>query len=227
MSRTRFAALALCAATLGSSLSAAPKQPAPVSIEDVVKNVQQQQKQTRTIEATFRQEKELALLAKPEVSTGTFVFSKPNNVLWNYESPKRVTMLIANGLLTTYYHDLNKAESVDVKRFEDRIFRYMGASGAIEELSRYFNFTFTDNAANPAYMLDLTPRSRVVARRVQRIKLWIDKQSYLTSKIEYVEADGDTTRYEFTNIKINQPVEQSRFTLNLPDGVRVEQMKLQ
>ncbi|MGZ4777580.1 MAG: LolA family protein [Thermoanaerobaculia bacterium] len=227
MSRTRFSVLALCAATLVTPLSAAPKKPVPVSIEDVVRKVQDQQKKTRTLEATFRQEKELALLEKPEVSTGTFVFSKPNNVLWNYDAPKRVTMLISNGVLTTYYPDLNKAESVDVKRFEDRIFKYMGATGAIDELSRYFNFTFTDNAANPAYMLDLTPKSRVVARRVQRIKLWIDKQSYLTSKIEYVEGDGDTTRYEFTNIRINQPVEQSRFTLNLPPGVRVEQMNLQ
>ncbi|MGZ8830938.1 MAG: LolA family protein [Thermoanaerobaculia bacterium] len=217
---------ALCAVALAAPLSAA-KKPAPVTIEQVVKKVQEQQRKTRTLQATFRQEKELALLAKPEVSTGTFVYSKPNNVLWNYDAPKRVTMLIANGTLTTYYPDLNKVESVDVKRFEDRIFKYMGASGTIDELGRYFDFTFTDNAANPSYVLDLTPKSRVVARRVQRIKIWIDKQSYLTDKIEYVEGDGDKTRYEFTNIKVNQPVEQSRFTLNLPASVRVEQMKLQ
>jgi outer membrane lipoprotein-sorting protein len=226
MSRTRFITAALCAAALAAPLSAAPKK-APVTIEQVVKRVQEQQKKTNTLQAEFRQEKELALLAKPEVSTGTFVYSKPNSVLWNYDAPKRVTMLIARGTLTTYYPDLNKAESVDVKRFEDRIFKYMGASGAIDELARYFDFTFTDNAANPAYVLDLTPKSKVVARRVQKIKIWIDKQSYLTNRIEYVEGDGDTTRYEFKNIKVNQPIEQSRFTLNLPANVRVEQMKLQ
>jgi outer membrane lipoprotein-sorting protein len=218
--------LALCAATMAAPLSAANK-PAPISLEEVVKNVQEQQKKTRTVQATFRQEKELALLAKPEVSTGTFVYSKPNHVLWNYDAPKRVTMLIANGTLTTYYPDLNKAEAVDVKRFEDRIFRYMGVSGAIDELARYFDFTFTDNAASRTYVLDLMPKSRVVARRVRRIKIWIDKQSYLTSRLEYVEGDGDTTRYEFTNVKLNQPIEQSRFTLNLPADVRVEQIKLQ
>ena len=226
MSRTRLITAVLCAAALAAPLSAAPKK-APVTIEQVVKKVQEQQKRTNTLQAEFRQEKELALLAKPEVSTGTFVYSKPNSVLWNYDAPKRVTMLIARGTLTTYYPDLNKAEAVDVKRFEDRIFKYMGASGAIDELARYFDFTFTDNAANPAYVLDLTPKSRVVARRVQRIKIWIDKQTYLTDKIEYVEGDGDTTRYEFRNIRVNQPIEQGRFTLNLPPSVRVEQMKLQ
>lgn len=207
-------------------LTAAPK-PAPVTLQSVIKKVQDQQKKTQTLQAQFRQEKEMALLSKPEVATGSFTFSKPNNVLWSYDSPKRVQMLIARGTLTTYFPDLNKAETVDVRRFEDRIFKYMGATGAIDELGRYFDFTFTDNAKNPSWLLDLTPKNRAVARRVRRIRIWIDKASYLTSKFEYVEADGDVTRYEFTRIRLNEPVEQTRFTLNLPSSVRVEAMKLQ
>jgi outer membrane lipoprotein carrier protein len=226
MSTSRFITATLCAAALAGPVFAA-KKPEPITIEQVVKKVQEQQKKTNTLQAEFRQEKELALLAKPEVSTGTFAYSKPNSVLWTYDSPKRVTMLISKGTMTTYYPDLNKAESIDVKRFEDRIFKYMGASGAIADLARYFDFTFTDNAANPSYVLDLSPKSKVIARRVQHIKIAIDKQSFLTNKIEYVEGDGDTTRYEFKNIKVNQPVEQSRFTLKLPSTVRVEQMNIQ
>ena len=210
-----------------SSLAAAPKKTPPVTLESVIKKVQEQQRKTQTIQASFKQEKELALLAKPEVSSGTFVFSKPNNVLWSYTAPKRVQMLIANGTMTTYYPDLSKAERIDVRRFEDRIFKYMGASGAIDELARYFDFTFTDTATNPFWVLDLTPKNRTVAKRVKGIKLWIDKTNYVATKFEYIEGDGDITRYEFTNLKINQPIEQARFTLTLPPTVKVEQMKLQ
>ncbi len=209
-------------------LAAMPVRAAgPVTLETVIKKIQEQQKRTSTLQAEFRQEKELALLSKPEVSTGTFIFSRPSNVLWTYTSPKRVQMVIADGMMTTYYADLGKAERIDVKRFEDRIFKYMGASGAIDELARYFDFTFTDSKSKPVYVLDLTPKNRAVSKRVQRIKLWIDKTTYLTSKIEYVEGDGDITRYEFTNIRINEPVPHSRFALQLPASVRVEQMKLQ
>jgi outer membrane lipoprotein-sorting protein len=129
--------------------------------------------------------------------------------------------------MTTYYPDLNKAETLDVTRFQDRIFKYMGATGAIDELSRYFDFTFTNKPSDPAYVLDLKPKTGAVAKRVQRIKLWIDKKTYLTSRIEYTEGDGDVTKYEFTNLKLNEPVAQSRFVLALPPTVRVEQMKLQ
>jgi outer membrane lipoprotein-sorting protein len=214
-------------AVLCLSLASLPVAAANVTLETVIKKIQEQQKTTSTLQADFKQEKELALLAQPEVSTGTFIFSRPNHVLWTYDAPKRVQMVIAEGFLTTYYPDLRKAEKVDVRRFEDRIFKYMGATGAIDELARYFDFTFSDAKSKPVYVLDLTPKNRAVAKRVQRIKLWIDKTTFLTSKIEYVEGDGDITRYEFTNVRINEPVPSSRFALTLPSNVKVEQMKLQ
>jgi len=197
------------------------------SLDEVIRKVQLAQSKTNTLQADFRQEKTLALMAKPEISTGRFIYSKPNNVLWTYDAPKRVTMLIANGMLTTYYPDLNKAERIEVKRYQDRIFKYMGASGAIEELGAWFNFTFTNTSDKPYYALDLDPKSKTIAKRVRHIRIYIDKTSYLTTQFEYTEGDGDKTRYEFTNVKVNAPVEQSRFTLQLPSSVRVEQMKLQ
>ena len=223
----KFFALALCASALTIPASAARRSADPDSLDEVIRKVQAAQTNTSTLEADFRQEKTLALLASPEVSTGRFVYSKPNNVLWTYDAPKRVTMLIADGMLTTYYPDLNKAERIEVKRYQDRIFKYMGASGAIDELGAWFNFTFTNTSDKPYYVLDLAPKNKAVAKRVRHIKIFIDKKTYLTTQFEYTEGDGDKTRYEFLNIKINAPVSQSRFSLTLPSSVRVEQMKLQ
>jgi outer membrane lipoprotein-sorting protein len=222
----KFFALAVFAAALAVPASAA-RSANPDSLDEVIRKVQLAQTKTNTLQADFRQEKSLALLSKPEVSTGRFVYSKPNNVLWTYDAPKRVTMLITNGILTTYYPDLNKAERIEVKRYQDRIFKYMGASGAIDELGAWFNFTFTNTSDKPYYVLDLDPKSKTIAKRVRHIKIFIDKKSYLTTQFEYTEGDGDKTRYEFQNIKINAPVEQSRFSLTLPSSVRVEQMKFQ
>jgi outer membrane lipoprotein carrier protein len=226
MSSLRTLAAAICVVAVSLPAFAA-RTVDPNSLDEVIRRVQEQQKTTATLEADFRQEKILALLAKPEVATGHFTFSKPNNVLWRYDAPKRVEMLIANGMLTTYYPDLNKAEQIEVKRYQDRIFKYMGASGAIDELSAYFDFTFRNVSNQPSYELDLKPKTKGIAKRVRHLRIWIDKKSYLTTKFEYTEGDGDITRYEFTNVRVNQPIEQRRFTLSLPANVRVETMKLQ
>jgi len=226
MSPSRFIAAALCAAALVLPAAAAPHRDTN-SLDEVILRVQEQQKKTNSLEADFKQEKTLALLAHSEASIGHFVYSKPNSVLWEYDAPKHLTMLIANGTLTTYYPELHKAETIEVKRYQDRIFKYLGASGAIDELAAYFNFTFSNRADLPQFVLDLEPKTKSIAKRVRHIKIWIDKKSYLTTKFEYTEGDSDLTRYEFTNLKINAPVSQSRFSLNLPPNTRVEAMKLQ
>jgi outer membrane lipoprotein-sorting protein len=218
--------MAICAAALTLPAATRPRRD-PNSLDEVIKRVQEQQKTTNSLEADFRQEKVLALLAKPDVSTGRFVYSKPNNVLWQYDVPRRVEMLITNGVMTTYYPDLRKAETIEVKRYQDRIFKYLGASGAIDELASFFNFTFSNREDLPHFVLDLNPKTKGIAKRVRHIKIWIDKKTYLTTKFEYIEGDGDVTRYEFSNVKINAPVTQSRFMLNLPADTRVEAMKLQ
>jgi len=100
--KTFFAALCAAFALTTPPIFAA-KTAAPDSLDAVIKKVQEQQRSTNTLQADFRQEKELALLSKPEASTGTFVYSKPNNVLWTYDAPKKVQMLITSGKLTTYY----------------------------------------------------------------------------------------------------------------------------
>ncbi len=223
----KFFAFTLCLSALAIPAVAARRALAPDSLDEVIGKVQLAQNNTNTLQADFRQEKTLALLSNTEVSTGRFVYSKPNNVLWTYDAPKRVTMLIANGVLTTYYPDLGKAERVEVKQYQDRIFKYMGASGAIDELGAWFNFTFTNTSDKPYFVLDLAPKNKAVAKRVRHIKIFIDRKSYLTTQFEYTEGDGDKTRYEFTNVKVNAPVEQSRFTLALPSSVHVESMKLQ
>lgn len=223
----RAVSLALFVALACSSAFAQSRSREPGTLEFVMRKVSEKQKKTRTLQADFIQEREIALLSEPEVSTGTFVYSKPNNVLWKYDAPKPVTMLISKGVMTTYYPQLHKAETTQVKRFEERIFKYMGASGAIDELSRYFNFTFIETKGKPFYTLELAPKTKMIARRVRRIKIWIDRETYLTTKFEYVEGDGDLTRYEFRNVQFNENVPQSLFAISLPADVRVQQMKVE
>jgi len=225
MPRKAFLTL-LLAASVGAASAASTKPAATLTFEQVVKRVAETQKKTRTLEANFQQDKVSSLLTQPETSKGTFLYSSPNKVLWVYQQPKPVTMLIADGFLTTYYPQLSRAERIEVKRFEDRIFRYMGATGAIDELAKYFHFRFVDPKREAFYRLELKPRTSIIARRVKGITIWIDRKTFITSKFEYIEADGDMTRYEFTDIKRNNPVAATRFTLKLPAGVKVEQMKV-
>ncbi len=217
---------AIFLSVLLSALSAAPLFGGGVrgtEIERVLRQVAAAQKKVSTLEASFRQEKSSGLLAAPEVSFGTFVFSRPNRAVWRYETPKAIEMLVSDGWLTTWYPELNRAERVEVKRYEERIFRYLGATaGAIADLDAYFDFRLENVKARPYYTLILTPKSDRVARRVRRIEVRVDRNTYLTTALDYTEGDGDRTRYEFTAIRVNEPLSQQRLKLSLPPTIRVE-----
>lgn len=209
-----------------SQATAASRVIPGTSIEGILGEIDARQQKIETLQADFRQEKSMALLAETEVATGTFLFSKPNRVRWNYTAPRAVTMLISDGWMTTYYPSLKKAERLEVRQFEDRIFRYLGAaSGAVRELGRYFDLRLVDARDQPHYVLELTPKTKTLARRVRSIEIWIDRESYLTTRVEYVEGNGDLTRYEFSNIRTNELIAESRFVLDLPAGVQVEQIR--
>jgi len=218
--------VALCLVAFAPAMRAATPAPAAQTLDQVLKEVQKRQASVKSIQADFKQQKSLALLAEPQRSRGTFAYEKPDRVRWNYTEPTPVTMLIAGGRMTTFYPNLKRAESLEIGRFQDRIFKYMGAGNAIGELATWFSFRFSDRKGDATWKLDLVPKTSQVAKRVKHITIWIDRKSFMTSKFEYVEADGDTTLYEFTSIRVNEPVPAAAFKLELPPAVKVETMKL-
>lgn len=224
--RIRLLFAAFVSLTLATTSVAAASAKQPQTLDEVLKEVQKRQAAVKTLQADFKQEKTLAMLSKPQSSHGTFVYERPDKVRWSYAEPTPVVMLIARGRMTTWYPNLSRAETLEVSRFQDRIFKYMGAANAIGELSAWFKFRFSDRKGDTTWKLELLPKTSQVAKRVKSITVWIDRKSFMTSRFEYVEADGDVTRYEFTSIRMNEPVAPATFKLELPPTVKIETMKL-
>jgi outer membrane lipoprotein-sorting protein len=122
--------------------------------------------------------------------------------------------------MTTWYHDLNKAETLRVGRYSNQIFKYMGASGNLETLLQYFTVRLKlPGKAGEPYRLELLPRYKRIAKRLQSMTLWIDDATFFPSRLKYVEANGDTVEYQFSDFKRNAPIPADRFVLKLPPGV--------
>lgn len=209
-----------------STAAAASSRPKVITLDEVIRQASAKQKQITTLEADFRQEKVMAMMTEPQVSSGTFVYATPDRVIWTYTKPSPITMLISDGWLSTWYPELKKVEKLEISRYQDRIFRYMAAPGSLDELRKYFDFTFRQGKSDPEYTLELVPKTKALQKRVRRITIWIDRDTLLTSRFEYIDGEGDLTRYEFSNVRINNSLPKSTFELRLPPDVRVEQVRL-
>lgn len=195
--------------------------------EALLDRIQYEQKRLESLEADFVQSRESEFLAEPEDSRGTFTYSAPDLVRWDYLEPKPMSLVIHENEMVTWYKDLGRAERVKVGRVSSQVFRYLNASGSLESLMKYFAVTiaFPPGAAEP-YRLELQPRYARIKKRLAAMTLWIDRQHFLPVRVRYVESNGDKTEYRFEHMKRNGPIAKERFELELPPGVEVKLIDL-
>jgi outer membrane lipoprotein carrier protein len=193
----------------------------------LVERVRLAQAEISTLEAEFRQLKESSMLLEPVEAVGTFVFSAPDQVRWDYRSPTPISMLIDGDEMTTWFRDLDQAEKVQVGRRSQRVLEYLGATSPLDDMLQYFSVSLTlpTDIAQP-YALELSPLFDKVAKRLQGVTIWIDAKSYLPIRLRYVDADGDVTDLSFEKLRINGSVPVERFDLRMPETVEVRVVEL-
>jgi outer membrane lipoprotein-sorting protein len=214
---------------------AAPKVPDPSApglsgtqrLQALLDRVRLEQQKLKTMEARFVQHQESAMLAAPEESTGVFSYAAPDRVRWEYQQPSPITVLIQGEQMTTWYRDLRRADLVKVGRYSNQVLKYLGASGNMQTLVDYFTVKLSMPAKKgDAYRLELVPRYARISKRLKSMTIWIDPEIFFPTRMKYVEADGDTTDYEFRDLKKNAPIPADRFVLKIPKDVQTRTIDL-
>jgi outer membrane lipoprotein-sorting protein len=189
-------------------------------LQALVERVRLQQKTVKTIEARFVQRRQSAMLVSPEQSTGTFSYAAPDRARWEYLAPTPITVLIRGSEMTTWYRDLKRAETLKIGRYSNQIFKFLGASGSMDTLLDYFTvqLTLPKDKSSP-YRMRLLPRYERIKKRIKSMEVDIDSATFFPTHVEYEEADGDTTAYDFKDLQWNTQLPADRFALQLPPGV--------
>jgi outer membrane lipoprotein-sorting protein len=224
----------LCWAVLAALLLGSPNTclavegkdtPAPGSsqLREILQRFNTTQESTRSLTASFTEKKNLTLLARPVISTGTFLYSKPTRIKWEYTNPEPRMFLITEDHFLAYYPAQKRAEEVPLGKLAGRrVFRVFGIGQTAEDLEKFFDISLGDAGPEKGtFLLVLTPKRRRVKDRLQLVRFWVDDETYLPRQLEYVEADGDTTTLTFSNIRVNPEISEARFVVEIPKDVPI------
>lgn len=222
-------ALVACFLVAGSWLVAQDPLPPDVhgleKLTLIVERVSEVQRNTTTMTVEFEQQRISRLLKEPSLSRGRMYFKAPDSIRWEYDSPRPMTVLLAGGVATTYRPAEKRAERVEFGRMQRRVVRFLGAGEPLDELRRYFSFTFRDPGSKGNYVLELEPTAYQIKKRLVGIRVVIDPERFIPVGFEYTERDGDQTKYTFSKIKRNEPLADDLFDLPLPSDVAVVELK--
>jgi outer membrane lipoprotein carrier protein len=191
-------------------------------VNAIISRVVEKQRSVSSLQADFTQVKQSDLLLEDMRSRGRFSYLAPNHVRWDYHQPDGMVVAFSDDVVTTYYPDRKKAESIKISRRNRRFVRVMAGTQPLDDLADNFSITLSDTGAPTPYRLTLEPVKRVLRRKLRQVILEVDRELLLPITVEYHAADGDCTRYEFHNLVINPRLEPADFDLNLGEEVQIE-----
>lgn len=195
-------------------------------LDAVLAEISRAQAAIQTLSASFRQVKVSRLLKEPSVSRGAFYYRAPDQVRWEYREPREAIVLVTAHTMVTFRPAERMAEKVELGRSQRKLFAFLSASEPLANLSRHFSFTLRDPGGQADLVLVLNPVTHQLKKRLHHVELVIARASFLPVKVAYTEADGDSTTYEFSEVQVNVPLPPALFSLDLPPGVRVVELKL-
>ena len=187
----------------------------------VIDRVVESQHAVRTLQAEFMQLKHSELLLEAVESSGVFLFRAPDLVRWNYLRPDSMIVLFTDDTVTTYHPRQSRAERLKVSGKQRRFVRVIAGTQPLDDLTQNFSVTLADPGGEAPYRLTLRPVTSMLKKRLRSVEIEIDRTLFLPVVVDYTEVDGDSTRYEFRNLVINAPIDDSEFRLDLA-GVRLQ-----
>jgi outer membrane lipoprotein-sorting protein len=182
------------------------------------------QNSIRTLRADFVETQINAMLKEPLVCEGQFYLTKPDFIRWEYSHPEKMRFVIASDQYVGYFPDQKRAEKRSIKRWSDKIFRFIGLGQASDELAKFYDIRIDndpEHALENTYLLVLEPRKKRVRKRVEIVRFWLDESTFLPRKVEYLRNNGDSRIIDFTEIQMNPDLAAGIYSVELPDDVQV------
>ncbi len=184
----------------------------PIADIDAFKNnLTKMSASTGTITSDFIQEKNLSVLSEKIISKGKFYFKKENNIRWEYTEPYQYLIIISNNQLFT--KDAKGQKQYDVQ--SNKMFQEMNKfitgciNGDILKNTKDYKIEYYEN--NRKYYVKLIPYSEKVKQMLNEVHIYFNRNDLSVDGIKMIEAEGDYTKIDFINKKINTDISVEKF----------------
>jgi outer membrane lipoprotein carrier protein len=195
-------------------------QTAPTSA-DLASRIQAHYDTVRDFRASFVQSQTSAVLGEKTTSRGDVKVKKPNRMYWTYTVPEK-RLFVADGARIFTFDPTPADPSCTVTPLPegDQIpqgIMFLAGRGSLTR-----DFTSHVPAASPsgAWQLDLVPK--VPQDDFSSLTLVVDRQTLALQAFMTTDREGNTSRFDFTQLKENVGLRDNEFTFTPPRGIKCE-----
>jgi len=163
----------------------------PVHADDLLQQILQRLGEPQVVRAQFVQERRIADLERPATSRGRIIVSRKDGVLWQIDSPIKMTLAFTSeGIVQTGADGVRRRQAQRRGAVETETARLMqGIIGASEE-SLKASFEAKAQGSLDRWTVRLAPRARETARFLREVRLGGSRH---LETIEVEETSGTLT----------------------------------
>ena len=170
--------------------------------QSAFQQVQQLLAKAKNISGDYTQTREIKLLSKPLVSTGTFVLSQAEGLIWNQMIPFKSQLKLSDNRLEQKLGD--NPPTVLTKEQQPIIFSFSNIflsifKGNTTDLKQYFTIDFQGGSA--LWTIALKPKASPLNKAIARIEL--SGTSHI-DKVVINEVRGNQMQIKFSKVKVEE-----------------------
>lgn len=168
--------------------------------------------QVKTLTADFIQYKKVGYVKNELISSGKFYVKNPHKLAWYYSSPESYTMIFNDKKMSI--KEKGKKKTIDIGRSK----QFEKISQAIQSnmnggIYQGTEFSPSYFQTNKLYILKLNPIAKEVKKAMKQLIVSFDKTTYQVVEVMLLDNSNGSTRFVFTNHKINAALADSVFDL--------------
>ncbi|RDB41855.1 outer membrane lipoprotein chaperone LolA [Halomonas sp. DQ26W] len=168
----------------------------------------------QTYQASFEQQILDGSGQRLQQASGTMWLSRPGKFRWEVNAPYQQEVISDGSEVYLYDPDL---EQVTVQALDQRVTHTPALllSGSASELTENYDVTRQQQGSNESFRL--VPKSPDTL--FEELKMTFRGEQL--RGLEMNDSTGQRTAIEFRDVRLNQPIGDSRFTFEIPDGTDV------
>ena len=196
----------------------------PLSLDEVVRKIQDTYEQTGQLKARFTQTVVLKAMKKTEREEGTFYFKKPKRMRWVYTKPAAKELVINPERAWLYV----PADKVVYVQDADSLFkstvsvRFLAGIGKLRDDFRISFAGEKEAEKSGGYLLDLVPVKP--EEGVKKLQIAVSRESFQINRVVLFDPYGNVTTLAFSAIELNKDLPDNFFSFKSPAGVEVMDM---
>ena len=207
--------------------------PAPgPTLEQVLEKMDAAAASFRSVVAGITHTKVTLVVDDKSTERGTVYFNrrgrKPDfKVLIHFREPAEKIVLFRDGKAWIYRPAIAQVEEYDVSRNQEVLeqFLLLGFGTPGRQLQKSYQVALAGTGNSQAgdqktLKLELVPRSAATSRHIRKVELWLSRETWQPVRQRFIEPSGDYIIVEFTDVRLNTAIPNSRFKLKLKGKVK-------